>query len=334
MQIRTCIFDRARAIGFRLVLVAAFLPIPAHADWITREEAIMGTRCVVELWSDDAAKGEAGITSVFDDMKRIDRLMSTWKEDTEISEVNRSAAKHPVKISQELFDLLGTSVKYSELTHGAFDITYASVGYMYDFRAHIHPDQKAIAAALPGVNFRHMVLDPKKHTVFFQRAGMRIDLGGIAKGYSVDRGIEILQKQGITRAMVNAGGDSRIIGDRFGKPWWVGVKHPDEKDKVFLHIPLTDAAFSTSGDYERYFDEDGKRFHHIIDPKTGDSARKCRSVTIISDTATRTDALTKSVFIMGPEEGIRFIDTLPDVDAVAVAPDGKMFYSKRLAPPE
>ena len=114
-----------------------------------------------------------------------------------------------------------------------------------------------------------MVLDAKNTTVFFTRPGMRIDLGGIAKGYSVDRGIEILQKQGITRAMVNAGGDTRIIGDRFGKPWVVGVRDPDHEGKVFLRLPLTDTAFSTSGDYERYFDEDGKRFHHIIDPKTG-----------------------------------------------------------------
>jgi len=328
----TCIFDRARAIGFRLVLLAVCAS-PAHADWIARTEAIMGTRCAVELWSDDAAKGEAGITSVFDDMKRIDHLMSTWKEDTEISLVNREASKHPVKISEELFRLLQTSVKYSEITHGAFDITYASVGYLYDFRAHIHPDQKAIAQALPGINFRHMVLDPKKFTVYFMRPGMRIDLGGIAKGYSVDRGIEILRSQGFTRAMVNAGGDSRIIGDRFGKPWIVGIRDPDREGKTFLKIPLVDAAFSTSGDYERFFEENGVRYHHIIDPKTGDSARKCRSVTIISGNATRTDALTKSVFVMGPEEGIKFIDTLPDVDAVAVAPDGKLYYSKNLAPP-
>jgi thiamine biosynthesis lipoprotein len=337
MQRTDCIFDRVRAIGFRLAMSMAIgailLPGAAHADWISREEAIMGTRCAVELWSEDRAKGDAAITSVFDDMKRIDRLMSTWKEDTEISRVNREAGKHPVKISAELFRLLQESVQYSELTHGAFDITYASVGYLYDFKRHIHPDQAAIAAALPGINFRHMVLDPKKLTVFFSRPGMRIDLGGIAKGYSVDRGIQILQKQGITRAMVNAGGDTRIVGDRFGKPWWVGVRDPDHEGKTFLKLPLTDTAFSTSGDYERYFDEDGKRFHHIIDPRTGDSARKCRSVTVISGNATRTDALTKSVFIMGPEEGIAFINTLPDVDAVAVAPDGKVFYSKGLAPP-
>jgi thiamine biosynthesis lipoprotein len=316
---------------FPLLLV---LPGLAHAEWITRSENIMGTRCSVELWADDKAKGEAAIESVFADMRRIDRLMSTWKEDTEISQVNREASTHPVKISLELFQLLQESVRYSELTKGAFDITYASVGYLYDFKKGVHPDQKAIDAALPGVNWRHMVLDPKTTTVFFQRPGMRIDLGGIAKGHSVDKGIEILQKLGVTRAMVNAGGDTRIIGDRFGKPWWVGVRDPDHEGKTFLKLPLADAAFSTSGDYERYFDEDGKRFHHIIDPKTGDSARKCRSVTVISGSATRTDALTKSVFIMGPEAGIEFINTLPDVDAVAVRPDGKVFYSKGLAPPE
>jgi thiamine biosynthesis lipoprotein len=327
-------FDTWRAIGFRLLFAASFASNAAHAEWISESQAIMGTRCAVELWSDDKSAGEAAITSVFDDMRRIDRLMSTWKEDTEISRVNREAGKHPVKISPELFKLLQTSVEYSELTHGAFDITYASVGYLYDFKKGVHPDPKAIAAALPGINWRHMVLDPKQTSVYFTRPGMRIDLGGIAKGYSVDRGIEILQKHGITRAMVNAGGDTRIIGDRFGRPWVVGIRDPDHENKMFLRMPLSDTAFSTSGDYERYFDEDGKRFHHIIDPKTGDSARKCRSVTIISGTATRTDALTKSVFIMGPEVGIEFIDTLPDVDAVAVAPDGKVYYSKGLSPPE
>ncbi len=326
-------FDTLRAIGFRLLFGALLMTGTARAEWMTETQPIMGTRCSVELWSEDKAAGAAAMASVFDDMRRIDRLMSTWKEDTEISRVNREAGKHPVKISPELFTLLETSVQYSELTRGAFDITYASVGYLYDFKKGVHPDQKAIDAALPGINWRHMKLDPKETTVFFTRPGMRIDLGGIAKGYSVDRGIEILRKQGITRAMVNAGGDTRIIGDRFGRPWVVGVRDPDHEGKTFLKLPLTDTAFSTSGDYERYFDEDGKRFHHIIDPKTGDSARKCRSVTVISSNATRTDALTKSVFIMGPEEGIAFINTLSDADAVAVAPDGKVYYSKGLAPP-
>jgi FAD:protein FMN transferase len=323
-----------RAIGFRLLFGVLLLGSTARAEWLSQSQSIMGTRCSVELWSEDKARGEAAMASVFDDMHRIDRLMSTWKENTEISRVNREAAKQPVPIGAELFWLLQESVKYSELTRGAFDITYASVGYLYDFKKGVHPDRKAIDAALPGVDWRRMKLDPKRLTVFFERPGMRIDLGGIAKGYSVDKGIEILQKQGITRAMVNAGGDTRIIGDRFGRPWVVGVRDPDHAGKTFLRLPLTDTAFSTSGDYERYFDEDGKRYHHIIDPKTGDSARKVRSVTVIAPTATRTDALTKSVFIMGAQAGIEFINTLPDVDAVAVAPDGKVYYSKGLAPPE
>jgi thiamine biosynthesis lipoprotein len=336
MRTKPCRFDLRRAIGFRRVfasLLAIAATIPVRAEWLTESQAIMGTRCSVELWSEDKAKGQAAIASVFADMHRIDRLMSTWKEDTEISRVNREGSKHPVKVSEELFRLLEESVKYSELTGGAFDITYASVGYLYDFKKGVHPDRKAIDAALPGIDWRRMKLDPKNLTVYFTRPGMRIDLGGIAKGHSVDKGIEVLRKAGITRAMVNAGGDTRIIGDRFGRPWVVGVRDPDHENKMFLRLPLTDTAFSTSGDYERYFDEDGQRFHHIIDPKTGDSARKVRSVTVIAPTATRTDALTKSVFIMGAEEGIAFINTLPDVDAVAVSPDGKVHYSKGLAPP-
>jgi thiamine biosynthesis lipoprotein len=133
--------------------------------------------------------------------------------------------------------------------------------------------------------------------------------------------------------MVNAGGDTRILGDRFGKPWMVGIRHPDRKEEVVLRLPLTDAAFSTSGDYERYFDEGGVRHHHIIDPRTGKSPHGMRSATLIADTALRTDGLSKTVFILGPEKGIAFIDGLPDVDAVIVAADGRVHYSKGLAPP-
>ena len=333
MRTKPCRFDRWRAIGFRL-LFGLGLVQSAHADWLTESQNIMGTRCSVELWSEDKARGQAAIASVFADMHRIDRLMSTWKEDTEISLVNREGSKHPVKISEELFRLLQHSVRYSELTHGAFDITYASVGYLYDFKKGVHPDQKAIDAALPGINWRHMVLDEKALTVHFTRPGMRIDLGGIAKGYAVDRGIEILRRRGYTNAMVNAGGDTRVLGDHRGKPWMIGIRHPDRKDEVVLRIPLQDAAFSTSGDYERYFDEGGVRYHHIIDPKTGESPRAVRSATLISDTATRTDGLSKTVFILGPEAGIAFINTLPDVDAIVVAADGKVSYSRGLQPPQ
>lgn len=298
----------------------------------------MGTRCAVELWSLDRTKGEASITAVFEEFRRVDRLMSTYKPESELSRVNAGAARAPVRVSRELYDLLATSTEYSKLTRGAFDITYASVGHLYDYRAGVHPDDASIAKALPGVNWRHLQLLPKYTAVRFRRPGMRVDLGGIGKGHAVDRGIAVLRQRGVDRAMVNAGGDTRIIGDRFGKPWIVGVRDPnsggpDDGGKVALRLPLTDTAISTSGDYERYFEEDGVRYHHILDPQTGKSARKVRSVTILADTATRTDALTKSVFIMGAEAGIAFIDTLEGVDAIAIDPAGKVFYSKGLAPP-
>src|SRR5690606_31011643 len=223
---------------------------PVQAAWIVREEAIMGTRCSVELWSEDAAAGEAAIEAVLADMRRIDALMSTYKDDSEVSRVNAEAGRGPVRISAELYELLETSVAYSRLSSGAFDISYASVGYLYDYRARQRPADAAITAALPGVDYRQLRLDPVARTVAFGSPGMRIDLGGIAKGHAVDRGIDILRARGVAHAMVNAGGDTRVLGDRRGQPWVIGIRHPDRAGEVVLRIPLEDAAFSTSGDYE------------------------------------------------------------------------------------
>jgi len=317
-----------------VALLCALAWTPAHAEWIYRDAPIMGTRCDVELWSEDHLKGEAAISAVFDEMRRIDNEFSTYKPQSEVSRVNDQAAKAPMRISKELFDLIATSIEYSKLTRGTFDITYASVGYMYNYPEHVRPSEAQIAAALPESNYRHIHLDSTAQTVFFDHPGVRIDFGGIGKGYAVDRGIAVLQGLGITRAMVNAGGDSRIIGDRFGKPWIIGIRDPDDRNRTILRIPLTDTAFSTSGDYERFFDEGGVRYHHILDPRTGKSPHVVRSVTIIGPYATRTDALTKSVFVMGVKEGLDFINTLPDVDAVAVTPDRKVWYSKGLENPE
>jgi thiamine biosynthesis lipoprotein len=317
------------------VLALFVLVQPARAEWMERvEDGIMGTRIAVELWATDKAQGNAAIEAVLAEMRRVDEAMSTYKPTSELSIVNARAAQEPIKISAELFDLLSTALEYSRITDGAFDITYASVGYMYDFRKHIHPDEKQIATALPGVDYRHVELDKKNSTVHFARPGMRIDLGGIGKGHAVDRGIAILQGHGVDHALVTAGGDSRIIGDRFGQPWVVGIRHPDRKDEVIARIPLEDAALSTSGDYERYFDENGVRYHHIIDPKTGRSASKVRSATIIGPTATRTDGLSKTAFVLGPEKAIEIYNRLDDIDAVLVTPEGKVLYTKGLAPPD
>jgi len=321
-----------------LCLFALAIAAPADAAWLSRAvDGIMGTRIFVELWSEDDAqskqRGEQAIDAVMDEMRHIDETMSVYKPTSEISRVNDLAARQPVKISRELFGLLTSALEYSRITEGAFDITYASVGYMYDFRERKRPTEEQIQSALPAINYRHVLLDAATSSVRFSQPGVRIDLGGIAKGFSVDRGIDILRARGYQHALVNAGGDSRVIGDRFGKPWIIGIRHPDHPDQIITRVPLTDSAFSTSGDYERYFDEGGVRYHHIIDPHTGHSASKVRSATVIAPTATRTDGLSKTAFVLGPDEAIRIYNGLPDVDAILVALDGRILYTKGLEPP-
>ncbi len=314
-----------RAFSLSTILAALLCAAsPAHAEWVRRvTDGIMGTRITVEVWADDAAKGNQAIDAVLDEMRHIDETMSTYKPTSEVSQVNAKAADGPMHISKELFDLLTTARQYSEITDGAFDITYASVGYLYDFRKHVRPDDAQIAQALPAINYRHVILDPANQTVRFSQKGVRIDLGGIAKGYSVDCGIDVLKGLGYTRAYVGAGGDSRIIGDRFGKPWMVGIRDPMKGEgNVIARIPLVDAAISTSGDYERFFEEKGVRYHHIIDPHTGHSASKVRSATVIGPYATRTDGLSKTAFVLGPDKALEIYNRLKDIDAIIVELDG------------
>ena len=307
------------------VLLGALLPRVASAEWLERTEAIMGTRVYVQLWSTDAVKGNAAIEAVMDDMRRIDDLMSHYKPESQLSQINARANREPVQVDKELFDLIKLSTYYSQITQGAFDITYASVGYLYNYPEHVHPTEAQIKDALPAVNWRNLLLDEAHHTVRFEHAGMRIDLGGIGKGYAVDRGIE--------HAVVTAGGDTRILGDHMGRPWLVAIRHPDNPQKVVTRIPLADSAMSTSGDYERYFDEDGVRYHHIIDPHTGHSASKVRSATIIAPTATQTDGMSKTAFVLGAEKALEIINSMPEYDAVFVTPEGHVLYSNGLRPP-
>ncbi len=318
---------------FAWVTLLLLLPAAARAEWHEREAAIMGTRIAVEVWHEDAAAAAGAIDAVIAEMHRIDALMSHYKPESQLSRVNREAATAPVPVDRELLDLVARSLEFSDLTGGAFDISYASVGYLYEYREHRRPTDAEIEAALPSVNWRLIEVDRQASTIRFHRPGMRIDLGGIAKGHAVDRGIAILQQRGIAHGNVTAGGDSRILGDRRGRPWIVGIRHPDDPERVIARIPLEDAAISTSGDYERYFDEDGVRHHHIIDPRTGRSAAGVRSVTVIGPEAILTDGLSTSLFVLGPERGLALVNARDDVDAVIVRVDGKVFYSKGLAPP-
>jgi FAD:protein FMN transferase len=292
---------------------------------MSREEAIMGTAIRAELWHEDSATGEAALDAVMEEMHRIDRAMSPFKPESELSRINREAAEAPVPISVEMFELLERSVEFSKLSGGAFDITFAGVGCMFDYRNGVKPTEEEITTALPSVNYRHIRLERRQRTIQFARGGVRIDLGGIAKGYAVDNCVALLKERGVNEALVVAGGDSRVLGDRRGRPWMIGIRDPRRKGAMVAMMPLVDAAVSTSGDYERYFVEaNGVRHHHILDPRTGKSAMGARSVTIIGPDATTTEGISKSVFIMGPERGIRFVESLPGIDAVIIDADGDM----------
>jgi thiamine biosynthesis lipoprotein len=327
--------ERAVRARFALVLVLLLqMPVVARAEWMSREEAIMGTRVYAELWDDDAAHGAKALDAVMEFMRHVNALMSHYLPYSELSLINARAGVEAVPVAPELFDVIQKSVHYSEVTDGAFDITYASVGYLYDYRRHVHPTDQEIKAALPAVDYRSLILDPSARSVRFGKPGMRIDLGGIAKGWAADRSIEMLRDRfGITNAIVTAGGDSRILGDRRGKPWVVAIRDPFDRSHVVTRIPLADVGVSTSGDYEHYFDEGGVRYHHILDPKTGKSPTEVRSVTIIGPTATDTEGFSKGVFIKGPVEGLKLIERNPGLDAVVIDKNGAVTYSKGLEPP-
>ncbi len=294
----------------------------------------MGTEVSVYLWHDDESTGQDAVNAVFREVARIDNLMSTYIADSKMSEINRDAAKEPVEAGDELFQLITRSLDISVLTRGAFDITFDSVGQHYDFRERRRPNQETITAELPRLNYRLVEADRVDGTIRFLAEGVRINLGGIAKGYTVERGIAILREYGVAHARVTAGGDTRLLGDRRGEPWMVGVQNPRESEQLAITIPLENEAISTSGDYERFFVEEGERYHHIIEPSTGQPASRVRSVTIIGPDAVLTDALSTSVFVMGVDQGLRLIATLPDYEGIVIDADGAMFYSDGLQPPQ
>jgi FAD:protein FMN transferase len=305
--------------------------VAARAGWFSRDEAIMGTAIRCELWSDDAAHAERALDAVMAEMHRIDRLMSPYKDDSELSRINRDAGRRAVTIGAELFGLIERSLHFSRLSGGAFDITFASAGQLYDYRTGRAPDAAALERARQAIGWQHLQFDAQRRTIRFARDGMRIDLGGFAKGHVVDTSIAILQRLGIRHAMVAAGGDSRVLGDRRGRPWSIAVRDPRDDKRVVAVLPLQDTSISTSGDYERYFERDGVRHHHLIDPSTGASPRSVRSVTVLADDGLTSEALSKCLFVMGLERGMQLLRSVPGADAVVVDAGGALHFSSGLA---
>lgn len=309
------------------------------SEWLQEKQDIMGTEVAVTVWHDNAKTGEAAIAAVMAEMRRIDATYSPYIETSDLARLNASAAKQPVALSAEFSLLIERALHYSDISGGAFDITFASLGWFYDYRGKKKPDAEQHKNLLPAINYRFLTFDAGRRTLAYAHPNVRIDLGGIAKGYAVDRAIDILRRHGISHASVSAGGDSRLLGDRRGRPWLIGVKNPrqqrPEDRAVVLTMPLNDVAVSTSGDYERYFvdEKTGEWVHHILNPKTGKSAHGVISVTILGPQGIDTDALSTTVFVLGVEEGLALLARLPGFDGVIIDANGKVHYSEGLQPP-
>ncbi len=311
-----------------LVLVCS----SAEAEWLKQQQDIMGTRISVELWHKDPVIAQSCSEQVFAEMHRIDALMSSYQDASEISFINNNAATTTISISSEMAAIIERSLHFSRLSGGAFDITYASIGYRYDYRSKQQPTDKFIESNLASIDYRHIQLTNQR--LHFANTGVRIDLGGIAKGYAIDRAADIIRDCGISEAMVSAGGDSKIIGEKRGNPWIIGIQHPRKQNALALRLPLSDTAISTSGDYQRYFIHDGERIHHIINPSTGRSAEASWSVTVTGPNATTTDALSTTVFVLGHEKGLALIETLDDIDAIIIDNHGQVHYSSGFREPD
>jgi len=322
--------------GSKLVLlIVSLLLAPtcnSAANWYQKTFQVMGTEAKVEFQADSKQLADKLIKEVVAEMNRIDHLMSPFRAESELSKLNQAAFGRPLQVSAEMYQLLELSIKYSKLTNGAFDITFSSLGYLYDFKKELKPTQKEIDSLTSSIDYQSIVLLPETTSVKFKNRNTRIDLGGIAKGHAVDQCIKLLQTAGIKNAFVSAGGDSRVIGKKNDRLWYIGIRDPRDSEKLIVNLPLEEVSISTSGDYERFFIKDNVRYHHILDPKTGDSARDSQSVTILAPNSTHADALSTSVFVLGPIKGLALINSIPNISAIIIDKKGKMSFTDDLVP--
>lgn len=295
----------------------------------------MGTELRVTVWTVDDARAVAGVSAVFNEFDRLDAMMSVWKDGSDILRLNAAAGEHPVPVSPETREVLRIAHQISEQTGGTFDVTFAALSGLWKFdyqdKDNSVPDRKEIDKRLPLVNYRDVVVDESTGTAMLRRKGMRVNLGGIGKGYAVDRAVDIMKRGGLHDFMIQAGGDMYVAGMRGDRPWRLGIRDPrGPADRIFAALDLTDGTFSTSGDYERFFMKNGVRYHHIIDLRVGEPARLCRSVTLVTERAVVADALAKGVFILGPDEGMALIERTPGVQGVIVSAKNEVSISSGL----
>lgn len=292
----------------------------------------MGTLVTVTAVASDKHVSDRAVQVAFDEIKRLERLLSTWRSDSELSQVNAEAGRRPVQVSRETLQLVMRALDIAELTHGGLNIALGPAidAWSVTERQRV-PDKEELERLKPLVDWRTIQLDREAQTIYLPREGMRIDIGGIGKGYAADRAVEEMKRVGATGGTVALSGDIKTFGvlpDLRGFP--VGIRHPREEGVLIAVIELKDEAISTAGDYERFFERDGVRYHHILDPQTLQPAGTCQSVTVVAKEGTMADGLDTGIFVLGPERGMALVESLPHVEAIIIDKEGKMTVSAGL----
>lgn len=296
-----------------------------------RKLSMLGSPLEITVVAKDTIQGNQYIDLAITEVKRIEYLISDWIPSTQISQVNKNAGSKPVKVDKEVFDLVGRAIKVSQITSGAFDISYASMDKIWKFDGSMKamPTEEAIKKSVSKIGYKNIILDSKEQTIFLKNEGMKLGLGGIGQGYIADKVKELLFSKGCTSGIVNVSGDINAWGrQQDGNPWTVGIVNPLNKNKVFATFPLEDSAVETSGNYEKYVIFNGIRYSHIIDPRTGYPAQGVVSVSVFAKQTEIADALATGIFVMGVDVGIDLVNQLKGVECIMVDDKGKIHSSK------
>ena len=294
---------------------------------------LMGSRFDITVVANDSIQANKYIDTAIAEISRIEKLISSWDANSQTSEINRNAGIKPVKVDKELFDLIERAIGISKLTDGAFDISYASMDRIWKFDGSMTqmPSEEEIIASVEKVGYQNIVLDKKNSTVFLKLEAMKIGFGAIGKGYAADKAKTLLISKGVSSGIINASGDMNTWGKQpNGNEWKVAITNPMDKNKVFALLPITNGAVVTSGNYEKYVNFNGKRYTHIIDPRTGYPSTGIISVTVFAPKAELADALATSVFVMGKEAGLDRINQLPKIECIIIDDKGNITKSKNI----
>jgi thiamine biosynthesis lipoprotein len=294
---------------------------------------LMGSRFDITVVANDSIQANKYIDTAVAEISRIEKLISSWDDNSQTSEINRNAGAKPLKVDKELFNLIERAIGISKLTDGAFDISYASMDRIWQFDGSmtVMPSEKEIKSSVEKIGYQNIVLDKKNSTVFLKLEGMKIGFGAIGKGYAADKAKTLLISKGVPSGIINASGDMNTWGKQpNNEDWKVAITNPMNKNKVFALLPITNGAVVTSGNYEKYVNFNVKRYTHIIDPRTGYPSTGIISVTVFAPKAELADALATSVFVMGKEAGLDRINQLPKIECIIIDDKGNITKSTNI----